>query len=171
MEGDAARLVRALKFGRWWALGERMGRALAPEAERLSGRGPVVLVPVPLAPARMRERGFNQAELLARGLASATGWRVESRLRRRPGARRQARLGRRERARNVEGGFAATGPVPAGPAALVVDDVLTTGATAAACCRALADAGATVAGAVVFSHALDVVEPHPDSQPDQRPTR
>ena len=165
MEGDAARLVRALKFGRWWSLGDLMGRAMADEARRVVERGPAVLVPVPLSPARRRERGFNQAALLARGLAAATGWPVRELLRRRPGGRRQARLGRRERARNVRGRFVTAGPSAGDRPLVVVDDVLTTGATAAACCGALADGGGTVAGAVAFAHALDVVEPHAEIPP------
>lgn len=171
MEGEAARLVRAFKFGRWWALGEPMGRAMAPEARRLVGSGPALLVPVPLAAARRRERGFNQAGLLAGGLAAATGWPRSELLRRRPGGRRQARLGRRERARNVEGRFVTVGPVPARMPIVVVDDVLTTGATAAACCGELSAAGATVAGAVAFAHALDAVEPDAESQPAQQRPR
>lgn len=171
MEGDAARLVRALKFGRWWALAERMGRALEPAARRLAGAGPALLVPVPLAPARLRERGFNQAELLADGLAAATGWARRPLLRRRPGGRRQARLGRGERARNVQGRFRAAGQVAGETPVVLVDDVLTTGSTAAACCAALAGAGATVAGAVAFAHALDDVEPHHESRTAQQRPR
>lgn len=169
MEGDAAELVRALKFGRWWALAGRMGRAMARDARRIAGQGPVLLVPVPLSQARRRERGFNQAGRLARGLSAATGWPRRELLLRRPGGRRQARLGRRERARNVEGRFAASGAVPADPPILVVDDVLTTGATAAACCGVLRAAGGTVAGAVAFAHALDAVEPHAERRPQQPP--
>lgn len=170
MEGEAARLVRAFKFGRWWALGVPMGRAMAPEARRVVGPGPAMLVPVPLAPARRRERGFNQAELLAAGLAEATGWLRRDLLRRRPGGRRQARLGRRERARNVQGRFVTAGPAAGDLPVLVVDDVLTTGATAAACCAALSAAGETVAGAVAFAHALDAVEPHAENpSAQQRP--
>lgn len=171
MEGEAARLVRAFKFGRWWALGEPMGRAMAPGARRIAGPGPALLVPVPLAPARRRERGFNQAGLLAAGLAATTGWPRRDLLRRRPGGRRQARLGRRARARNVRDRFVAEGPVPDGLPIVVVDDVLTTGATAAACCGALSAAGGAVAGAVAFAHALDAVEPHVENPSAQERPR
>jgi len=183
MEGGAERVVHALKFRGAFALGNPMGRAMAPGARALVRRagqdavrsdghgdstrpgtgggriprpGGPFLVPVPLAAARLRERGYNQAELLARGLARATGWPVRRLLRRRGGGRRQARLGRRARRRNVEGRFFARSPGPgAGDGvAVLVDDVLTTGATAGACGRALEEAGIPVAGVVVFARAL-----------------
>lgn len=170
MEGDALRLVHALKYRGCSALAPRMGGALAAGTRELIaasdaaaaggtvGRASVTgpaLVPVPLPPARLRERGYNQAELLARGLSAATGWPVVTCLERTPGGRRQARLRRRDRSANVEGRFR-PGPaadVPTGPVVLV-DDVLTTGATAAACCRTLAGAGADVLGTVTFARAL-----------------
>jgi predicted amidophosphoribosyltransferase len=188
MEGRAARLVHALKYEGAFALADPMGRALEPAARRVVGRRRPVLVPVPLAPARKRERGFNQAELLARGLAGATGWPVRRWIRRAGGGARQARLGRRDRQRNVRGRFRpAGGPAegggrrvsglavaagtragpargpgrgdgPGGRPALVVDDVLTTGATAAACVRALRAGGRRVLGVVTFARALQTLE-------------
>lgn len=160
MEGGAAELVRALKYGSWSRLAEPMGRSMArPAAElRPEGRAAPTLVPVPLTPARRRERGFNQAELLARSLGAATGWRVLEALARRPGRRRQASLGRSERLRNVDAAFTPARRPPAqGDPAVIVDDVLTTGATAAACSSALEDAGWTPLGTVVFARALHPV--------------
>ena len=157
MEGDAARLVRALKFGGWFALARPMGRAMAVEARRLAGPEGrrALLVPVPASRARRRERGFNQAGLLARSLSRALGWPRESLLTRR-GGRRQARLGRHERAANVEGRFLLRegAPRPAERSALLVDDVVTTGATAGACAAALRGGGTRVLGTVAFARAL-----------------
>lgn len=155
MEGDAARLVRALKFGGWFGLAGPMGRAMAPEARRLAGTSTEpVLVPVPASRARRRERGFNQADLLARALADAEGWPRRSLLVRR-GGRRQARLGRRERAVNVRGRFRARPGTAAGTRPVVlVDDVVTTGATAGACGTALRADGRRVLGVVAFARAL-----------------
>jgi len=179
MEGGAERLVHALKFEGHHALAPAMAREMVPEVRRLipleaerRGRVPV-LVPVPLSPARRRERGFNQAELLARALSARLGWEVRDLLLRRPGGRRQARLGRRERSRNVEGRFRrrSSARLPAGepPRVLLVDDVITTGATAVACARALATPpsgrapGTAVAtievnGVVAFARALQPIE-------------
>ena len=157
MAGDAARLVRSLKFGGWFALADPMGRAMGSAARRLAGRGrPPRLVPVPLSSGRRRERGFNQAARLARGLSASTGWPVSEELLRRPGGRRQARLDRRARRSNVRGRFAIRDPGsgPGEGSVLLVDDVVTTGATAGACARTLRAGGRRVLGVVAFARAL-----------------
>ena len=132
---------------------------MAPVARRL-GTEDTVLVPVPLTPARLRERGFNQARLLADGVAAALDWPVEPLLRRAGGDRRQARSGRQERALNVAGAYqvvpagvsaGAAAPPDSGREALVVDDVITTGATITACATALASCGVRCLGAVSFA--------------------
>lgn len=154
MEAGAARLVRGLKYGGWRSLAEPMGRAMAEAARRLAPPGEgAVLVPVPLAPARARERGFNQAELLARALGEATGWPCVSALVRVRTGRRQARLGRRGRSGNVKGAFHAAAGSRRRRLAVLVDDVVTTGSTAAACAEALLEAGTPCAGVVSFARA------------------
>lgn len=176
MRGSAARLVRALKYGRWEALAGPMGRSMLASARRLVlgtalpagapavAGGParrIALVPVPLSPGRLRERGFNQAEALAAGLGAAAGWPVVPALERRRAGRRQARLGQRSRSANVRGLFGPAGgsdaPLPP-PRALIVDDVVTTGATAAACAGALREAGSDPVGVVSFARALHELE-------------
>lgn len=152
------RMVAGLKYRGWTALVPAMADFMLPPALRLGGTGPgaarpgPVLVPVPLAPDRLRRRGYNQAELLARALAERTGWRCEDLLARRRRARRQAELGREARATNVAGTVAwkAGARVRSAPV-LLVDDVLTTGATAAACADAVASAGARCLGVVTFA--------------------
>lgn len=102
------------------------------------------IVPVPLFPAKQRDRGFNQAERLAGHLSRATGIRLETGwVRRVEPTRTQTRLSREERRQNVRGAFAcrATGEPPP-MRVLVVDDVFTTGSTTSACAKALRDAGA-----------------------------
>lgn len=102
------------------------------------------LVPVPLHPARQREREFNQAERLAQGLSRAAGLPVETRcLERTRPTRTQTQLSREERAENMRGAFAVRrGACCRGARVVLVDDVFTTGATTNACARALTAAGA-----------------------------
>lgn len=172
MREGAAELVRSLKYSGWTALADPMGTAMAGAARTVAVDGPAVsapplLVPVPLSPARRRRRGFNQAGLLARSLGRELGWKVDDALRRHTRGRRQARLGGASRRENVRGLFrarrppvtaAGDGEARGGPAALVVDDVVTTGSTAAACAEALRRAGWRPLGAVAFARA---VAPHP----------
>jgi ComF family protein len=100
---------------------------------------------VPLHPSRERERGFNQAALLARTLAKATRLRLDewSLARVGHGGRHRAGMDARARRESVEGCFAVARPrLVRGERVLLVDDVYTTGATASACARVLLEAGA-----------------------------
>jgi len=151
----ADELVRGFKYRGWTALAPLMARLMAEPAVRLSGSGNNVLVPVPLDPARLRRRGFNQAALLARELSLVTGFRCEDVLGRRSASRRQAQLGRDDRIDNVRSAFHWRGDLQwAAARIIVVDDVLTTGATAAACARVIAEAGYECRGVVTFARAL-----------------
>jgi competence protein ComFC len=111
----------------------------------LSPQGWDCLTPVPLYPARRREREFNQAERLARHLSLATNIPLRDPLLRRTRPTRvQAMLDRVDRPVNVEGAFAASpGANLDGERVVLVDDVLTTGSTTSACARALLQAGAS----------------------------
>jgi ComF family protein len=115
------------------------------------------LVPVPLAPVRERERGYNQSALLARALAAQ--WELpvwDHALERVRATRTQTRLTPDERRGNVSGAFrvpeAATTELR-GAHLMLVDDVVTTGSTLAACAAALFGAGARVISMVTFGRA------------------
>jgi ComF family protein len=143
--GELAAAIRRFKYG-----GARGGGR--PELARPLGRmlmsflpGDVdLVVAVPLHPRRLRERGFNQAEALARAARppAAVAGHV---LKRRRATDEQAGLSRAARARNVAGAFAVRDERRVrGRRVLLVDDVVTTGATVSACARALRAAGAAV---------------------------
>lgn len=152
VDGPARELVHALKYGGWRVAAGPMAAAMARAA---AGRltGVELLVPVPLGARRLRERGYNQAGVLARALGERVGARVEEgALVRVRETRTQTALGPAQRWTNVQGAFAVAGGL-AGAKVAVVDDVLTTGATLAACAAALAAGGAGEAGAVTFARA------------------
>jgi predicted amidophosphoribosyltransferase len=96
---------------------------------------PLYFVPVPLHRARYRERGYNQAELLAAALATATGGKVCRWLKRKTFVVSQTKLSKEERELNVAGAFVANFPreMPTRGTVVVVDDVFTTGATTSSC--------------------------------------
>lgn len=105
---------------------------------------PDALVPVPLHPARLREREFNQAEVLAQMAGERLGLPVLGALRRTRYTLTQTSFHRDERFANLDGAFAPRPGVPVGGRTIaLVDDVLTTGSTADACARALLGAGAS----------------------------
>lgn len=107
--------------------------------------GQARLVPVPLHPAKLRERGYNQSERIARLLCAASGGKavVDPVLERRRYTRTQTRLSRKERHRNVKNAFALSPQAIVYPDDnyIVIDDVFTTGSTLNACCRELRKAG------------------------------
>lgn len=135
---------------------------MLPSARRVAGTASPRLVPVPLTAARRRERGFNQAELLAAGLSRRTGWTVSHLLRRNRGGPALARLDRQRREEASAGAYSIRPGVPGAhgsrPAVLIVDDVITTGATGAACAEVLAAAGWECLGIVSFARADPLAE-------------
>jgi ComF family protein len=133
--------VHALKFGAREKIGSVLG-ALTAEMWALPEYAAVI--PVPLSRKRRRERGFNQAEAVARSVAKRVGAPVRSRvLVKQKDCPPQAGLSASSRRRNVSGVYRASLPVSLqGEVLLLVDDVLTTGATAESAARVLRRAGA-----------------------------
>jgi ComF family protein len=136
--------IHALKFRQQPALGAALGRRIGQAVELQADLRRIgLLVPVPLHPSRQRERGYNQSLHIARGLAGPLGVPVcPGILRRRLATRPQASLSAAERHANLRGAFAVAGPLPPHACIGVVDDVVTTSATLAACSAALRAAGA-----------------------------
>ena len=156
-EYESARsLIFAFKFDR----NRRVGRALAQAmADALHGnpfaRQAGIVIPVPIHRRRARDRGFNQADLLAEGLADALGipWRNNVLVRHRPTPPQTEMESPEDRARNVADAFRVAEPVTvAGETVLLVDDIITTGATVSACAGALLEAGASAVVAAAVAH-------------------
>jgi ComF family protein len=134
--------IRAIKFRGERVYARVLGELIA-RAQRDSGAAmPDCIVPMPLHASRYRERGFNQAQELARYAGASLGVRVESRvLARAHATKEQSGLSLEQRKHNVRGAFEVVWPVPSGRIALL-DDVVTTGSTAMAAIHALRRAGA-----------------------------
>jgi ComF family protein len=156
--GSGGEIVHALKYEGWRAAADGMAQRMA----RLAWPRDVIdertaIVPVPLSPARLRERGFNQSELIARALSSR--WRIPvwtDALARARDTESQTRLSPGDRLRNVAGAFdvsSATSSRLRGAHVMLVDDVVTTGATMNACAEALVARGARILSYVTFGRA------------------
>ncbi|MEA2676467.1 MAG: hypothetical protein QOJ81_608 [Chloroflexota bacterium] len=142
--GAARACLAALKYDGELRLVEVLAEQMAARWAR-AGIGGDVLVPVPVHAARLRQRGFDQAELLARAVGRLLNLPVATVLERATRTAAQHSLSRRARAANVGGAFAAkasTGPQIDGRWIVLVDDVVTTGATFSSCAQALYAAGA-----------------------------
>jgi len=154
MEPPASDMVHALKYEGWSRLSLPMGRRMAAVLPQASGSQ--VVVPVPTTPGRRRMRGYNQADLLARVVSGQTGYPLVEALRR-PRGGSQVKSSPRERQANVSGAFRMVGAARSrieDAEVILVDDVLTTGATAKAAASVLGAAGAKSVGLVTFSRAL-----------------
>jgi ComF family protein len=142
--GAIARAIARLKFEKRPDVARPLAAALRRAARVMAEDPPDIVVPVPLHPRRLVERGFNQSALLASPVARDLGARfLPMGLLRTRDTEHQATLDRVTRATNVVGAFHAPRPgTIAGNRVLLVDDVRTSGATLAACAEAIFAAGA-----------------------------
>ena len=139
-EGELRELIHLFKYGRVQTLAKPLGRFLGQALPREQSFD--VIVPMPLHWRKRWQRGFNQSELLAAELSRRTHVPVKKALRRIRFTSSQAGLTNAKRRVNVSGAFRAANPSALkGKRVLLIDDVMTTGATAASCARALKLAG------------------------------
>lgn len=150
------KLVHRFKYDKKIHLGRRLAQRLGESISQEKGfAGCDMVIPVPLHRARQRERGFNQSEVLAEGISQATGLPLlKDVLKRKKNTKDQTYLNVQQRAENVKGAFVVTQPERiSDKKVILVDDVMTTGATLNECARMLQKAGATR----VFAATLAVV--------------
>ena len=154
-DGPARRLVHRLKYSDRGELAGPLGAWMARAGGDVLGEADAI-VPVPLHPLRLWRRRFNQAAALAAAVARFSGKPFEPQwLRRVKATRTQVGLSRAQRAENVQGAFrAAPGAPIRGRRIVLVDDVLTSGATANAAARALLRAGASEVDLLVFARVV-----------------
>ncbi|MFN0093873.1 MAG: ComF family protein [Dehalococcoidia bacterium] len=152
MSGPARSLAHLLKYGRVRAAARVMGEDLAPLSSAVAFD---VAFAIPLHRSRQRQRGFNQAALLVQ----AAGWPVGEGMLRPRSTRSQVGLSLSERVANMDGAFHYDGPRLDGLTVAVVDDVVTTGATADACARELKEHGARRVVALAYARTSYLREP------------
>jgi ComF family protein len=152
--GPLQHALHRLKYKRDIILADTLARELA--GAWLAYRLPAwTVMPVPLSSERLRTRGYNQAALLARGLADLTGLAYQPRgLRRVRHTPSQVGLPAQARVLNVQGAFSADRDLVAGKSYILVDDICTTGATLAACAAALHQAGAAAIWGLTLGRAV-----------------
>jgi ComF family protein len=152
-DGALRRAIHLLKYDGMTPLARPLGKLLAAAAAPFAGFD--AIIPAPLHWRRRWDRGFNQSDLVAREVSRLTGIPLDRRLLRTRSTPPQAGLSSAERRLNVQGAFAAADAKTAirGKKLIVVDDVMTTGATLEACARVLKRAGAAEVAALTLARA------------------
>lgn len=157
LDTPASEMAHALKYEGWSRVAEEMGSATAAAVQEFvaATRG-VVVVPVPTTAERIRKRGYNQAAMIALAAGRVLDVPVIEALERRSSARSQTALDPGQRRDNVRGAFRASRAAGAvrGATVILVDDVLTTGATVAAAAVTLHEAGASAVHVATFARAM-----------------
>jgi len=154
--GIAQKLLHQIKYKGEQDLGEYLGRMFIQHLGKEAAYNNVeIIVPVPLHKSKLRNRGYNQSEVLAKGMADVLGVGVESssvvRIKK---SETQTRKDRAARWQNVSGIFAVTNDNLQGKHVLLVDDVITTGATLEACGEKILAAGASSLSVAALAAAM-----------------
>lgn len=149
-QGPAAEMVLALKYRGARVLAASMARDMAVAYYALMLSEAPLVVAAPMHRARLRQRGYNQAEILARTLCWELGLEYGQVLRKIRSTPRQTRLSAQEREKNLTGSITATREAR-GRTILLIDDVFTTGTTARTCAEALLAAGAKRVYALTYA--------------------
>ena len=158
-EGDLRRLIHLLKYDRMVPIAAHLADRMVDVADVLTPAD--VITPVPLYRLRWWQRGFNQAHALAHQLSRRMGVTLAPGVLTRVRATKpQAGLSHHERRRNVDGAFAVRrNDAVRGKRVILVDDVMTTGATLGACAKALKAAGARSVAALTVARAKRRITP------------
>lgn len=149
--------IHAFKYGGNLTLGERLGRLMAEhDYPSFRIRDYSLILPVPLHPRRLRQRGFNQSVILAREISRRHDVAMDFRiLRRIVDTESQAGLKKEERRSNIRKAFSIAAPERIrGQNILLVDDVYTTGSTLGECAKTLLKGGAEAVGALTLARAI-----------------
>jgi len=154
-EGALREAIHRMKFDGERPLGRSLGRWLARSLPGETAEVDVI-APVPLHPRRVRERGFNQSELLSEALAAESRVAHAPRLLTKASpTRSQATLGRHDRKKNLRGTFTVTrGAIVSNLRVLLVDDIYTTGCTVEECARVLRRGGARAVRVVTLARSI-----------------
>lgn len=134
--------IKQMKFGRQWTWAPHLGRLLASRVGEAIDPQRVVVTHVPMHWRRRWRRGFNQAELMAKALAKARGWPALPLLSRPQWTHPQPAVMGSQREANVKHSFALRHVDLTGWQVVLIDDIKTSGATVATCCKLLKEAGA-----------------------------
>lgn len=158
LQPPADRIVHQLKYRGWHCLGQVVGESLGRVQQPPQMRSCTVVQAIPTTRSRIRERGYNQAGLIAEAFANQTRSTLVDWLERAPAASSQTTLQPAKRAANVAGAFrlrSETQDRVQNARILLIDDVLTTGATVSECAETLAAAGAASVCVLTYARALE----------------
>lgn len=145
-------MIYGFKFGGLKDVAKPLGEILCDHLRRVGLKADVI-VPIPLGKKRLRQRGYNQSEILAYEVSKKTGIPICHALKRVIETKPQAELPREERASNVENCFGATGETVKGKTILLLDDVTTSGSTMTQAASVLKTCGAKKIYALALSKA------------------
>ncbi len=148
--GAVRNLVHAYKYKGYISMADWLAEQIAPALRHIS-LTPTIVSAVPTTRAKIAKRGFNQSELLARTVAHQIGAPYRQFLTRHQHRKSQTKLSREERRANVLGQFQPKARVPPNTTIILIDDVLTTGATLSECARVLKENGAAQVWAVTIA--------------------